>query len=68
MGYGGIFLETEAGRKLVVPFDGQDPSGQYDLQPGRYVVLFRAKRAPQTDLSVTHPLTLRSGGIHNIDL
>lgn len=67
MGYGGIFLETGDGRQLVVPFGGSDPSGQYNLQPGRYVVIFRAKRARQTELSVTHPLNLRSGGIHTLD-
>lgn len=65
-GFGGIFKENTEGRQLVVPFDGQDPSGRYALQPGRYVVIFRAKHAPKTDLSVTRKLDIRSGGNHTL--
>lgn len=65
-GYGGIFKESEQGRQLVVAFDGQDPSGRYALQPGRYVVIFRAKHAAKTDLSVTRKLDIRPGGNHTL--
>ncbi len=68
MGYGGLFLETEEGRQMVVPFNGTDPSGSYNLQPGRYVMVFRAKRAQTTELSVTRTFDLRSGGMHTIEL
>ena len=52
---------------MVVPFSGQDPSGRYTLQPGKYVVMFRAKHASKTDLSVTRALDIRAAGTHHID-
>lgn len=67
-GYGGLFKEGESGMELVISFEGQDPSGRYDLQPGRYVVIFRAKHAPRTDLSVTRKVDIRSGGNHTLTL
>ena len=54
-GYGGVFQRTENGLELVVPSSGEDPSGRFSLQPGRYVVMFRAKtRNPNRPLP--HPL------------
>jgi len=66
-GYGGILYVGEGTRKMVVPFSGQDPSGRYTLQPGKYVVMFRAKHASKTDLSVTRALDIRAAGTHHID-
>ncbi len=66
-GYGGIFYLGEGRRELVIPFSGQDPSGRYTLQPGPYMVMFRAKHAARTDLSVTRPLDIRAAGSHHID-
>ena len=66
-GYGGIFYLGEGRRELVVPFSGGDPSGRYTLQPGPYVVMFRAKHAPRTDLTITRPLDIRTAGSHHID-
>lgn len=66
-GYGGILYLGEGQRKMVVPFSGQDPSGRYHLQPGPYMVMFRAKHAAKTDLTVTRPLDIRAGGNHHID-
>ena len=65
-GYGGIFADRGNGLELVVSFEGHDPSGRFDLQPGRYVVIFRAKHAPRTDLSVTRKVDIRSGGNHTL--
>jgi len=66
-GYGGIFLRGESGLDLVVPFSGEDPSGRFSLQPGRYVVMFRAKHASRTDLSLTRSVDIRPGAIHTIE-
>ena len=66
-GFGGILYLGEGQRKMVVPFSGQNPSGRYTLQPGQYVVMFRAKHASKTDLTVTRPLDIRAGGTHHID-
>ena len=66
-GYGSILYVGEGTRKMVVPFSGQDPSGRYTLQPGKYVVMFRAKHASKTDLSVTRALDIRAAGTHHID-
>lgn len=66
-GYGGIFLRGESGLDLVVPFSGEDPSGRFSLQPGRYVVMFRAKHASRTDLSLTRSVDIRSGAIHTLE-
>jgi Ca-activated chloride channel family protein len=66
-GYGGILYLGEGQRTMVVPFSGQDPSGRYHLQPGPYMVMFRAKHATKTDLTVTRPLDIRAGGNHHID-
>ena len=54
---------------MVVPFSGQDPSGRFTLQPGKYVVMFRAKHAStKTDLTVTRrALDIRAAGTHHID-
>ena len=65
-GYGGIFVDNGQGLNLVYPFQGRDPSGHFNLQPGRYVVIFRAKHATSTDLSVTRKLDIRSGGSHTL--
>jgi len=67
-GFGGILYLGEGRRELVVPFSGDDPSGRYTLQPGPYLVMFRAKHASNSDLTVTRPLDIRSGGSHHIDL
>lgn len=67
-GHGGIFIEEDGQRQMVVPFDGLDPSGQYSLQPGRYVVMFRAKHASRTDLSIVRMVDIRSAGSHTLDL
>lgn len=66
-GHGGIFLDTEAGRQLAVQFNGDNPTGRYSLQPGSYVVMFRAKHADRTDLSITKSVDIRSGGSHTLD-
>ena len=66
-GYGGVFLRTENGLELVVPFSGEDPSGRLTLQPGRYVVMFRAKHATRTDLSLTRSVDIRPGGNHTLE-
>lgn len=67
-GYGGILYLGEGRRDLVVPFSGDDPSGRYSLQPGPYMVMFRAKHATKSDLTVTRPLDIRAGSTHHIDL
>ena len=66
-GYGGILYLGEGKREMVVPFSGQDPSGRFTLQPGKYMVMFRAKHASKTDLSVTRALDIRAAGTHHID-
>ena len=66
-GYGGIFQRTESGLDLVVPFSGDDPSGRWTLQPGRYMVMFRAKHAPRTDLSLNRSVDIRPGGNHSLE-
>jgi len=66
-GYGGVFQRTENGLELVVPFSGEDPSGRLTLQPGRYVVMFRAKHATRTDLSLTRSVDIRPGGNHTLE-
>lgn len=66
-GYGGILYLGEGRREMVVHFSGRDPSGRYLLQPGPYMVMFRAKHASRTDLTVTRPLDIRAGGNHHID-
>lgn len=66
-GYGGILYLGEGRRDLVVPFSGTDPSGRYTLQPGKYMVMFRAKHATKMEQTLTRPLDIRSGGMHSID-
>ena len=66
-GYGGVFQRTESGLDLVLPFSGDDPSGRLTLQPGRYVVMFRAKHASRTDLSLTRSVDIRPGGNHSLE-
>lgn len=66
-GHGGIFLDTDNGRQLAVQFNGDNPTGRYALQPGSYVVMFRAKHADRTDLSLTKTVDIRSGGSHTLD-
>lgn len=66
-GYGGIFYIGEGRRDLVVPFSGTDPSGRYTLQPGTYMVMFRAKHASKMDLTITRRLDIRPSGNHSID-
>jgi len=66
-GYGGVFLRSESGLEMVVPFSGEDPSGRFTLQPGRYVVMFRAKHASRTDLSLTRSVDIRPGGNHTLE-
>lgn len=66
-GYGGIIYLGEGRRDMVVPFSGSDPSGRYTLQPGPYMVIFRAKHTTKMDVTVTRPLDIRSAGNHSID-
>jgi hypothetical protein len=66
-GYGGILYLGEGRRDLVVPFSGEDPSGRYTLQPGKYMVMFRAKHATKMEHTLTRPIDIRSGGMHSID-
>ena len=67
-GFGGIFEVGRGERTLVIPFSGTNPSGQYHLQPGKYMVMFRAKRAVQSDLTLTKAFDIRPAGTNHISL
>ncbi len=67
-GYGGIFVRRAGDWHQVIPFDGGNPTGRYNLQPGEYMMVFRAKRAVDSTLSATHPFTMRSGAPTHLNL
>ena len=62
-GYGAI-LNDEG--ESVVKFDSGNPSGRYVLQPGRYHLVFRARSAQSTELSVQRTFTITSGNTTNL--
>lgn len=62
-GYGSIL--NDAG-ETVFKFDSGNPSGRYVLQPGRYHLVFRARNAQSTDLSVQRTFTITSGNTTNL--
>ena len=67
-GYGGIFVRRAGDWQLVIPFDGGNPTGRYGLQPGEYMMVFRAKRATNSTLSAVHPFSMRSGAPTHLNL
>ncbi|MDG2425972.1 MAG: VWA domain-containing protein [Flavobacteriales bacterium] len=67
-GYGGIFIRREGQWELALPFNGQNPTGRYTIQPGEYMLVFRAKRAKDTTLSAVHNFTMRSGAPTHLNL
>lgn len=62
-GYGAIL--DDAG-ETVIKFEASNPSGRYVLQPGRYHLVFRARGATSTDLSVQRTFTISSGNTTNL--
>ncbi len=62
-GYGAILDDAGA---TVIKFEANNPSGRYVLQPGRYHLVFRARGATSTDLSVQRTFTISSGNTTNL--
>ena len=62
-GYGAIL--DDDGRS-VIKFDSGNPSGRYVLQPGTYHLVFRARSAQSTELSVQRTFTITSGNTTNL--
>jgi hypothetical protein len=64
-GFGSILTEDGL---TVYKFDIGNPSGQYLLQPGRYRLLFRARTASQTDLTITRAFTIEPGASISLNI
>ena len=63
-GYGAILDATGT---TVIKFDSGNPSGRYNLQPGTYHLVFRARGAQSTDLSVHKTFNITSGNTTNLN-
>lgn len=64
-GFGSILTDDGL---TVYKFDIGNPSGQYLLQPGRYRLLFRARTASQTDLTITRAFTIEPGASISLNI
>ncbi len=62
-GYGAILDDQGV---TVIKFDAGNPSGRYVLQPGRYHLVFRARGAQSTELSVQRTFSITSGNTTNL--
>lgn len=60
-GDGGLFQMVKNRMQLVKKFNGENPSGRYTLQPGKYLVLFRSGSAQQTIYSIEKEISIKAG-------
>ncbi len=68
-GYGAIYIDRNTDLELVLELPAISHSTEvYNLQPGRYVVIWREKKETDTEKSISKRFEVKSGGSNYIQL